>query len=53
MSMHTPIAAAVATFENSPAWMKNAARATFLALFVKGAVWVGASWLAVRGIGGL
>lgn len=52
--MHTPIAASVATtFENSPVWVKNAARATFLALFIKGAVWAGASWLAVRGIGGL
>jgi hypothetical protein len=52
--MHTPIAASVAaTFENSPAWVKNTARATFLALFIKGAVWVGASWLAMRGFGAL
>jgi hypothetical protein len=53
-SMHTPIAASVAaTVENSPAWVKNAARVTFLALFIKGAVWVGASWLAMRGFGAL
>ena len=52
--MHLPIATSVATrFENSPAWVKGAARATFLALFIKGAVWVGASWLAVRGFGAL
>ncbi len=52
--MNTPIVASVAaTFENSPTWVKGAARATFLALFIKGAVWVGASWLAVRGFGAL
>jgi hypothetical protein len=52
--MHTPIAASVAaTFQNSPTWVKGAARATFLALFIKGAMWVGASWLALRGFGTL
>jgi hypothetical protein len=52
--MHTPIAASVAaTFHNPPAWVKGVARATFLALFVKGAVWAGASWLALRGFGAL
>lgn len=48
--MHTPIAVSVAaTVQNSPAWMKSAARFTFLALFIKGAMWAGASWLALRG----
>jgi hypothetical protein len=52
--MHTPTSASVATtFQNSPAWVKGVARATFLALFVKGAVWAGASWLAIRGFGAL
>ena len=52
--MHTPIVTSVAaTFENSPTWVKGAARVTFLALFIKGAVWAGASWLAVRGFGAL
>jgi hypothetical protein len=52
--MHMPIATSfAATFQNSPAWVKGVARATFLALFVKGAVWAGASWLAVRGFGAL
>lgn len=51
--MHTIATSFATTFENSPAWVKGVARATFLALFVKGAVWAGASWLAVRGFGGL
>jgi len=52
--MNSPIVASVAaSFESSPTWVKGAARATFLALFIKGAVWVGASWLAVRGFGTL
>ena len=52
--MNMPIAASVtATFQNSPAWVKGAARATFLALFIKGAVWVGASWLTLRGFAAL
>lgn len=36
-----------------PAWLKNAARAAFLLLFVKGAAWVAMSWLAYRGFSGL
>lgn len=52
--MHTPLAASVAaTFHNPPPWVKGVARATFVALFVKGAVWVGASWLTLRGFGAL
>lgn len=52
--MHTSIATSfAATVQSSPTWVKGIARVTFLALFVKGAVWVGASWLAVRGFGAL
>lgn len=52
--MHTSIAVSVAaTVQKSPAWVKGAAKATFLALFIKGAMWVGASWLALRGFGTL
>ena len=52
--MHTPIAISVATtMQKSPAWVKGAAKATFLALFIKGAMWAGASWLALRGFGAL
>jgi hypothetical protein len=51
--MHSIATSFAATFENSPGWVKGVARATFLALFVKGAVWAGASWLAVRGFGAL
>jgi len=50
--MNMPIATSVAvTFKNSPAWVKGAARAAFLALLLTGAVWAGASWLAFRGLG--
>jgi hypothetical protein len=52
--MQTPIAVSVAaSMHRSPAWVKGAAKVTFLALFIKGAVWVGASWLALRGFGAL
>lgn len=52
--MHTPIAVSVAaTVQRSPAWVKGAAKVAFLAFFIKGAVWVGASWLALRGFGAL
>jgi hypothetical protein len=53
--MQTPIAVSVAaaTMQRSPAWVKGAAKVTFVALFIKGAVWVGASWLALRGFGAL
>lgn len=52
--MQTSIAVSVAaTVQKSPEWVKSAAKATFLALFIKGAVWVGASWLALRGFGAL
>jgi hypothetical protein len=54
-AMQTPIAVSVAaaTMQRSPAWVKGAAKITFVALFIKGAVWVGASWLALRGFGAL
>ncbi len=52
--MQTSIAISVATtVQNSPEWVKTAAKATFLALFLKGTMWVGASWLALRGFGAL
>jgi hypothetical protein len=53
--MQTPMIAVsvAATMHRSPAWVKGAAKATFVALFIKGAVWVGASWLALRGFGAL
>ena len=52
--MQTPIAISVAaTVQKSPDWVKYTAKATFLALFIKGAVWAGASWLALRGFGAL
>lgn len=51
--MQTSIAAFAATVQARPAWLKNTARVAFLLLFTKGAIWVGASWLALRGFGGL
>jgi hypothetical protein len=52
--MQTSFAASVAdTVQKYPVWVKGAARVTFLLVFIKGAVWVGASWLALRGFGGL
>jgi hypothetical protein len=53
-AMQTPIAISVAaTVQKSPDWVKYTAKATFLALFIKGTVWAGASWLALRGFGAL
>lgn len=50
MELQTSIAASVAaTVEVCPAWLKNAAKATSLLLFLKGVVWLAASWLAFRG----
>jgi hypothetical protein len=52
--MQTPIAVSFATtVQRSPTWVKGAVKVTFLALFIKGAAWVGASWLALRGFGAL
>ena len=42
-----------ANLENSPAWLKLAARAGFLIVSVAGAMWAGDSWLSLRGFGGL
>lgn len=50
MEMQTAIAASVAaTAQVCPPWLKNAAKATSLFLFLKGVVWLAAAWLAVRG----
>jgi hypothetical protein len=35
-----------------PVWVKRAATATFLLVFLKGSVWLGATWLAMRGFHG-
>lgn len=52
--MPTSFAAlATATVQAPPAWLRNTARVTFLLLFMKSAVWVGTSWLALRGFHGL
>lgn len=52
--MPTSFAAlATATVHAPPAWLKNTARVAFLLIFMKGAVWVGASWLTLRGFHGL
>lgn len=48
--MQASIAASVtATVQRHP-WVKGTATATFLLLFITGTVWVGASWLALRGV---
>lgn len=52
--MQASIAASVAgSVQKYSVWVKGAARVTFLLVFIKGAVWVGASWLALRGFSGL
>jgi len=47
--MQASITSVAATVQRSPAWVKGTARATFLLLVIKGTVWLGASWLALRG----
>lgn len=42
-----------ATAHGSHDWLKNAAKATFLLLFIKGTAWVAAAWLAMRGFPGM
>jgi hypothetical protein len=52
--MNMPIpASVVATVQSSPTWVKGIARATFLVLSIKGAMWVGVTWLSLRGFGPL
>lgn len=51
--MPASFAALATTVQTRPAWLKNTARVAFLVVFMKGAVWVGASWLALRGFHGL
>lgn len=36
-----------------PSWVKSAARATLVLCVIKGAMWLGVSWLAFRGFNGL
>jgi hypothetical protein len=51
MELQTSIAASVAdTVQVCPPWVKNAAKATSLFLFLKGVVWLAAWWLAFRGL---
>lgn len=48
--MQAFIAATVAaTSHGYPDWVKIAARAAFLLLFLAGATWVAMSWLTLRG----
>ncbi|HEY0939614.1 MAG TPA: hypothetical protein VGE08_05920 [Steroidobacter sp.] len=51
--MSTSFAALATSVQTRPAWLKNTARIAFLLVFIKGAVWLGASWLALRGFHGL
>jgi hypothetical protein len=52
--MQIPMATFTAVaVQRYPAWFKKAATATFLLLFIKGSVWLGATWLALRGFNGL
>lgn len=54
IDMQTAIAASfAATVHGCPAWLKVAARAAFLLVFLKSAVWLAASWLTFRGFAGL
>ena len=46
--MQTIAASVAATVDRHP-WVKGTARATLLLLVIKGTVWAGASWLALRG----
>jgi hypothetical protein len=48
--MQTMIAASFATkIQECPAWLKNAARAMFVVVVVKGSVALATAWLALRG----
>ena len=50
MEMQTAIPASFAAIAQvCPAWLKNAARASFLFFFIKSVAWLAAWWLAVRG----
>jgi len=41
-----------AAVRRCPIWVKRAATATFLLVFLKGSVWLGTIWLAMRGFHG-
>lgn len=52
--MQAFIAATVAaTSHDYPSWVKIAARAAFLLLFLMGSTWLAMSWLALRGFDAL
>ena len=52
--MQTFIPASIAaTVQGRPAWLNNVARAAFLLVVIKSAVWLGTAWLALRGFDGL
>lgn len=52
--MQTAITASfAASVQGCPTWLKNTARVAFLLCVIKSTVWLGASWLAFRGFGGL
>jgi hypothetical protein len=49
-AMQTMIAASFATkVQECPAWLKSAARATFVLVVIKGSVALATAWLAFRG----
>ncbi|MBL8269318.1 hypothetical protein [Steroidobacter sp.] len=45
-----PTVSVAADVQSQRGWVKNAATAAFLFLFLKGTVWVAAAWLAMRGM---
>lgn len=53
--MQIPMAtcSAAAAIQRYPLWLKKVATTTFLLLFITGAIWLGATWLAFRGVNGL
>lgn len=54
IAMQTLVAASFAAkAQECPNWVKSAARAAFVLCVIKGSVWLGATWLAFRGINGL
>lgn len=51
--MHRMATFTAAAVQRYPAWVKTAATATFLLLFIRASIWLGATWLALRGFSGL
>jgi len=53
LQMQFPTATfSAAAVRRCPIWVKRAATATFLLVFLKGSVWLGTIWLAMRGFHG-